>query len=42
MFNQKHLLLCKGLQGRNEIGSHIPTFKDIFGENMKEQIFRAH
>ena len=37
-FTQRHLLYCKGLQGKNEIVSQIPEYEQLFGEDMNSQI----
>ena len=37
-FTQRHLLYCKGLQGKNKIVSQIPEYEQLFGGDMNIQI----
>ena len=39
LMNQKHLLECKYLMGKNEIISFIPTYEDLFKGELEEQIY---
>ena len=35
----EHLLNCKQLLGRNEIISYIPSYKELFEDNLDEQVY---
>ena len=39
--DQKHLLLCQYLLGKNQILSYIPEYKDIFNGSLEEQIYTS-
>ena len=36
--DQKHLLLCKSLLGKNEIVANIPVYEDIYSEDIAKQV----
>ena len=35
----EHLVLCQKLMGKNELVSYIPDYKDLFGNDIDEQIY---
>ena len=35
----KHLLNCSKLLGSNEIVSYIPSYKELFGTDLNEQVY---
>ena len=37
--NNEHLLNCKQLIGRNEIISYIPSYKELFEDDLDEQVY---
>ena len=37
--DQKHLLSCKYLLGKNEIVTYIPDYQDLFLEDIDEQVY---
>ena len=39
IMDQRHLLECKHLLGKNEIVSYIPTYEDLFRGDLEEQIY---
>ena len=39
IMDQRHLLECKNLLGKNEIVSYIPTYEDLFRGDLEEQIY---
>ena len=39
--DQKHLLNCQYLLGKNQILSYIPEYKDIFNGSLEEQIYTS-
>ena len=39
IMDQRHLLECKYLSGKNEIISYIPTYEDLFTGNIEDQIY---
>ena len=39
ILDQRHLLECKYLIGKNEIISYIPTYEDLFRGDIEDQIY---
>ena len=39
--DQKHLLSCKYLLGKNEIVTHIPDYQDLFLEDIDAQVYTS-
>ena len=39
VLDQRHLLECKYLTGKNEIISYIPTYEDLFKGDIQDQIY---
>ena len=39
IMNQRHLLECKYISGKNEIHSYIPRYEDLFTGELEEQIY---
>ena len=39
VLDQRHLLECKYLTGKNEIISYIPTYEDLFRGDIEDQIY---
>ena len=37
--NNEHLLNCSALLGKNEIVSYIPSYKELFGNDLNEQVY---
>ena len=37
--NNEHLLNCSKLLGKNEIVSYIPSYKELFGNDLNEQVY---
>ena len=37
--NQKHLLECRALLGKNKNLTYIPDYKDLYENNVEEQIY---
>ena len=40
-YTSEHILECKNLIGQNELATYIPTFADIYQNDVKEQIYIA-
>ena len=39
VMDQRHLLECKYLMGKNKIVTYIPTYEDIFKGDVEEQAY---
>ena len=39
--DQKHLLSCKYLLGKNEIVTYIPDYQDLFSEDIDAQVYTS-